>query len=101
MAMCVMAVVARRAVPMLLTRRERDHVAGPDLLDRATPALSAAAACRHDQRLAQRVGVPGGPGAGLERDAGAERHAPDRGLEERVDADRAGELLGWSFAGGL
>src|SRR5437764_10616756 len=52
----------RRPVPMLLTRREPDHVAGPDLLDRPTPALRPAAAGRHDQRLTERVGVPGGPG---------------------------------------
>ena len=62
----------RGAVPMLLTRRDPDHVTRPNLLDRAAPALHPAAASRHDQSLAQRVGVPGRPGAGLERDAGAE-----------------------------
>src|SRR5262249_24319824 len=61
----------RGAVPVLLARREPDHVARPDLLDRAAPALGQAAAGRHDQGLAQRVGVPRRPGAGLERDAGA------------------------------
>src|SRR5512135_2691881 len=61
----------RRAVPVLLSRREPDHVAGPDLLDRPAPALRAAAPRRHDQGLAQGVGVPRGPRAGLERDGGA------------------------------
>ena len=56
------------AVPMLFTGRERDHVAGPNLLDRASPALREPRARRHDQRLAQWMGVPRGPGAGLERD---------------------------------
>src|SRR3954471_7150620 len=57
-------------VPVLLARREPDHVAGPDLLDRPAPAPHPAAAGRDDERLAQRVGVPRGPGAGLERDGG-------------------------------
>jgi hypothetical protein len=35
MAMCIMAVVA---VPMLVTRREPDHVTGPDFPDQASPA---------------------------------------------------------------
>src|SRR5262249_36229009 len=60
----------RGAVPVLLTRREPDHVTGPDFLDRAAPALGQAAASRHDQGLAQRVGVPRRPSAGLERDTG-------------------------------
>jgi hypothetical protein len=34
----------RGAVPMLLARRDPDHVARPDLLDRAAPALRPAAA---------------------------------------------------------
>src|SRR5438067_4990530 len=42
----------RGAVPMLLTRREPDHVTWPDLLDRAAPALGPAAAGGHDQGLA-------------------------------------------------
>src|SRR6184192_2556148 len=62
----------RGAVPMLLTRRDPDHVTGPNLLDRPAPALRAARAGRHDQGLAQGVGVPGRPGAGLERDTGTD-----------------------------
>src|SRR5438132_1637120 len=38
----------RGAVPMLLARREPDHVPRPDLLDRASPALRAPAASGHD-----------------------------------------------------
>src|SRR5205814_1977961 len=58
----------RGTVPVLFARRKPDHVPRPDFLDRAAPPLCAAAAGRHDQRLAQRVGVPRRPGAGLERD---------------------------------
>src|SRR5262245_15156068 len=91
----------RGAVPVLLTWREPDHVTRPDLLDRAAPALRAPAAGGHDEGLAQRVGVPGRPGAGLERDAGTERACRSDGLEQGVNAHRAGEILGRSFAGGL
>ena len=86
---------------MLLTRRKPDHVTGPNLLDRPAPALRAAAAGGHDQGLAERVRVPGGPGAGLERDSGTGYACRIGGLENRVDADSAGEPLGRSFAGGL
>src|ERR1700688_1745828 len=61
----------RSAMPMLLARREPDHVTRPDLIDRASPALREAVASRHDQGLAQRVGVPGCPSGWLERDTGA------------------------------
>src|SRR3954447_23562819 len=63
----------RRPVPVLLTRREPDHVAGVHLHDRAALPLAPAAAGRDDEGLAQRVGVPRRPGPGLERDAVAGR----------------------------
>src|ERR1039457_2379919 len=58
----------RSAVPMLLARREPDHVTRTNFFDRAAPALHASAASRHDQRLTQRMGVPCGAGAGFKRD---------------------------------
>ena len=61
----------RGAVPVLLAGRKPDDVAGPDFLDRAALALRPAAAGGDDQGLAERMGVPGGAGAGLEGDAGA------------------------------
>src|SRR6266496_2230740 len=63
----------RGAMPMLFTRRARDHVTRPNFLDRASPALHQTASRCHDQGLAQRMSVPCGPGAGLERDTDAER----------------------------
>ena len=65
----------RRAVPMLLAGRNPDHVARPDLLYRPAPALCTAAARRHDQRLPQRVRMPGRAGARLERDPYARTRA--------------------------
>src|SRR5256885_4692424 len=48
------------AVPMLFTRREPDHVTGPDLFDRSTCALRPAATRNHDQRLPKRMRMPCG-----------------------------------------
>src|SRR5256885_11289191 len=48
-------------------------------------ALGAARAGGHDQGLAQRVRVPGRPGAGLERDTGAGHACRIGGMEQRVD----------------
>ena len=85
MAMCVMAVVGAGPVPVLFARREPHHVAGPDFLDRPALPLHPAAAAGHDQRLAQRVGVPRGACTRLERDAGP----ADAG---RVGASNSGSI---------
>src|SRR3979411_2895961 len=88
-------------MPVLLTRREPDHVAGADLLDRGTRALHASAAEGDDQRLSKRVRVPRRARARLEGDGGA-GGAGWRGRgEEWVDPDGAGEPVGWSLRGGL
>src|SRR2546422_11604800 len=65
--------VRRRAMPVLLARRAPDDVARSNHFDRTTPALHEPAAGRDDQGLTQRMGVPCGPGAWLERDAGTPR----------------------------
>src|SRR5215218_7963598 len=57
----------RPAMPMLLVRRDPDRVAGADLLDRAVPCLHPPDAGDDVQRLSERMGVPGGARAGLER----------------------------------
>src|SRR3954467_7923090 len=86
-----------RPVPVLLARREPYHVAGMDLLDRASLPLDPAAAGRDDERLTQGVGMPGRPAPGLEGDGVA--GCTGRGLcrEQWIDADRAGEPLGRSL----
>src|SRR6266446_5610297 len=83
----------RGAVPMLLTRREPDHITRPNFLDRASPALYPAAAGCHDQGLAQRVGVPCCPGARLKRDTSAECACRGVCLEQGINAHRAGKIL--------
>src|SRR5205807_3569521 len=82
----------RGAVPVLLARREPDHVPRPDLLDRASPTLHAPAASHHDQSLTQRVGVPCGARAGLERDTGTDRAGRSAGLEQGINAHGASEI---------
>lgn len=87
----------RCAVPMAFTRREPDDVAGADLLDGTAFALHATEARCDDQRLAERMGVPGGAGAGLEGDAGASRACGAGHGKQRVDTHAAGKPIGWSF----
>src|SRR6266699_4552583 len=88
----------RGAVPVFLPRLKPDHVPRMNVLNRTTPALGPATASRHDQGLAQRVAVPGGPSARLERDTGTSRACRIVSPEEGVNAYRAGKMLGWSFA---
>src|SRR5947207_10560861 len=88
-------------MPVLLARGEPDHVARTKLLGRASPVLRTAAARRHDQRLAERVGVPSGPGARFECDAGADRARRLMCLKQGIDANASGEVVGWSLAGWL
>src|SRR5262245_42324360 len=54
------------AVPVLLVRREPHRVARPDLADRAAPGLHQPGSGNDRQGLAERMGVPSGPGARLE-----------------------------------
>jgi hypothetical protein len=91
----------RGTVPMLLARGEPDDVAGPDFLDRSALALRPAATGEDDQGLAQRMRVPRGPGAGFEGNRGSRGAARVVGLEQGIDAHRAGEPVVGSFHGGL
>jgi hypothetical protein len=61
----------RGAVPVLFTRRKPNDITWPDFLDRAAPTLNPANAGRDDQRLTERMCMPGGAGTRLERDARA------------------------------
>src|SRR5439155_25622017 len=70
-------------------------------LFRSTRRLHPAAASRHDQGLAERVDVSRGTGAGLESDAGARSALWMARIEQRIDPDRAGEVVCRSLAGRL
>src|SRR3954469_16971725 len=88
----------RSAVPVLLARREPDDVARTDFLDLSAFTLHPAEAGRHDQRLAERMGVPGGARARLEGDERPGDTGGGRGAEQRIDANRPGEPLRTSLA---
>jgi hypothetical protein len=72
-----------------------------NLFDGAAFALRPSAARGDDEGLAERVGVPGSPRAGLEGDAGAGHERRIRGLKEGVDADGAGKPIRGALGGGL
>src|SRR4051812_10671299 len=82
------------AVPVVLAGLEEDAVAGADLFNRAAFALAAADALGDVDRLAVRVGVPGGARTGREvHERGGEgRRRFGRG--DRVDVDVAREPVG-------
>jgi hypothetical protein len=62
----------RRAVPMLLVRLKPDDIAWPDFLDRTAPPLRPAKARGDDQRLTERMSMPGRASTGLECDTGTD-----------------------------
>src|SRR6266446_5622840 len=90
-----------RTMPMLLAGRTRDYITRPDHLDRPSPALDQTTSGRDDERLAERMGVPGSAGAGLEGDADAETARRLLRLKQRIDPHGACERLGRPFGGRL
>ena len=100
MAMCVLpSSVKRRANAS--RRAETRPIARPDFLDRTAPTLYPSHPCSDDQRLSERMGVPGGAGARFESYAGASAARRLRRLEERIDTDRAREIVCRTLAGRL
>jgi hypothetical protein len=83
----------RSAMPVLLAGREPDHIAGPDFLNRTSPALCPAATGGDDQGLAERMRVPCSPRARLESYTGALNQCRIGCLEQWIDADRACEPI--------
>ena len=87
-------------MPVFYARRDPDDVPWFDLLLFSTFLLDPASSGRHDQGLAEWMGMPSRAGARIERDV---RTRGVRGvilLEERIDADGAGEMFGRRFTGG-
>src|SRR5436305_1785145 len=71
------------AVPVLLARREPDHITGADLLNQSTFALSPAASRCDDKSLTKRMRVPCGPRTRLKRHTGALNKRWIRRLKQR------------------
>ena len=81
--------------PSVLSNRKHPHdVTGPNLLDRSAPALHPSSPRGDDQRLAERMRVPGGACARLERHGRAGRPCRRRGLKQRIDTHGADEPFG-------
>src|SRR3954469_11605006 len=91
----------RRAVPVLFARGEPHDITGPNLFNGSAPALDAAGPGGHDQRLAERMGVPGGARAWLECHGRTRSSGGSGGLKQRIDTDRAGKPVTGSFGGRL
>src|SRR4051812_33847221 len=91
----------RRAMPVLFARGKPDDVTGSNLFNGSAPALDAARPGCHDQRLAERMGVPGGARAGLECHGRTRSSGGSGGLKERIDTDGAGKPVTGSFRGRL
>src|SRR3954463_12053379 len=94
-------VCRRRPMPMLFARRKPDNVTRPDLFDRSAPALRASGTGSDDQRLPERMGMPRGARAGLERHGGADNASGSRSLKQRIYPDGAGEPFGRTLSGRL
>src|SRR3954468_21780231 len=91
--------VRRGAVPVVLAGLEEHAVAGADDLDRPALALAPADALGDEDRLAVRMGVPGGAGAGREvHERGGERRGASR-RGDGVDVDVAGEPVAGALLG--
>jgi hypothetical protein len=91
----------RSTVPVLFAGREPDHISRMNLFNRAAFALYPSAARGNDQRLAQRVRVPGGPRSRLERNAGCGHKCRVGSLKKRVDPHGSTEPVCRTLAGGL
>ena len=82
---------------MLLTRFEPHDVAGPNVLDGLAFALHPAEARRDDERLSERMRVPGGPCAGLKGDDRAANARRRASLKRGIDSHRAGKPVAGTF----
>src|SRR3954447_2660349 len=82
--------VGRGAVPVVLARLEEDAVAGADDLHLTALALAEADTLGHEDRLAVRMGVPGGPRAWCEVHSGGGEGRGAGGRGDGVDVDVAG-----------
>src|SRR4051812_41802093 len=90
-----------RAMPMLYPRRSPDDIARLNLLLFSTLLLYPTGAGGHNQELSERMRMPCSARTGLERDVSAGRARRLFRLEQRVDADRPGEVLSCALARGL
>src|SRR5665213_1097346 len=83
----------RGTVPMSMARRAPNHVARADLDDGFALALRPSAASRDDERLTERMRVPGGACARFESHARARDTGRLRRRIQGINPDGAGEEI--------
>src|SRR6185437_13441288 len=83
----------RCAMPVLVSCRAPDHIAGADDPLWLAPTLRPTCACGDDQYLPQRMRVPRAARAWLERHQSAANPAGFAGLSQRIDTHGTGEVL--------
>src|SRR3954468_2912356 len=91
----------RGTVPVFFAGCEPHDVTWANLFDGSAPALDPARPGGHDQRLAERMGVPGGARAGLECHGRTRSSGGSGGLKQRIDTDGGGKPVTGSFRGRL
>ena len=84
-------------MPVLLARREPDHITRPDLLERSAFSLNPSAARRNDQDLTERMRVPSSSRTRLKCNAGALNKRRIGCLKKGIDANGTSEPLLWAF----
>src|SRR5690348_2359980 len=89
----------RRAMPMFRIGGAGYDIAGTNLDLGFALALRPTKTRRDDQRLAAGMGVPRRARTRFKRDERAAELRRSRRLEQRIDADVAGEVLDWPFEG--
>src|SRR4029453_15896663 len=87
----------RSPVPMLLVRLKPDDIAWPDFLDRGAPPLPQAKARGDDQRLTERMRMPGRATTGPQGATGTDYPCRRGGLEQRVNSDGTRKPILWPF----
>src|SRR5262249_46475406 len=83
----------------VFARLEVHPVSGADDLDRPAAALAEPETFGDVDRLAERMGVPGGPRAGGEVHSGGLQPGWLRRRGDRVDVDGSGEPVTWARGG--
>src|SRR5215210_3720330 len=91
----------RGAVPMLLSRREPDHITRPNFLNMSAVTLNPATTSRDNESLTKWMRVPCSACAGLERNAGTLNPCRLWRLKKWIDPYSACEPVRWPLARGL
>src|SRR5213082_3078270 len=101
MAMCVIAVVGVAPCQCFSPGANQTTSPGRIFSIGVALALNPAKTGRDNQRLTEWMCMPGSASTRLEGDACATNASRFGCLEQRINANRAGEPIGWSFGGTL